>query len=328
MAISRQAQRTAVLLINLGTPDAPTAAAVRPYLKQFLSDPRVVEIPKVIWWCILNLIILPIRSGASAKKYASVWMSGPEGGAPLLVHSKNTAKALEQKFIAQGKDVLVDIAMRYGNPSMESVLKKLEAQGMERLLILPLYPQYSATTTASTFDEVFRIVSGWRNQPELRLIKHYHDHPGYINALKEQVESYWQTHGRPDFASGDKLLFSFHGVPKRTLDKGDPYHCECHKTGRLLREALGLTAEQAMVTFQSRFGKAEWLKPYTAPTVESLGHQKTRRLDIFCPGFPADCLETLAEIADDHLGGWPQVPESEQALAMSMQRAAALADKK
>jgi ferrochelatase len=246
---------------------------------------------------------------------------------------------------------------------MESVLKKLEAQGMERLLILPLYPQYSATTTASTFDEVFRIVSGWRNQPELRLIKHYHDHPGYINALKEQVETYWQSHGRPDFGAGDKLLFSFHGVPKRTLDKGDPYHCECHKTGRLLREALGLTAEQAMVTFQSRFGKAEWLKPYTAPTVESLGHQKTRRLDIFCPGFPADCLETLeeiamevrdefltagggeyhyiaclnnspvwisglAEIADDHLGGWPQVPESEQALALSMQRAVALADKK
>jgi ferrochelatase len=363
MAISRQAQRTAVLLINLGTPDAPTAAAVKPYLKQFLSDPRVVEIPKVIWWCILNLIILPIRSGASAKKYASVWMSGPDGGAPLLVHSRNTAKALEQKFIAQGKDVLVDLAMRYGNPSMESVLKKLEAQGMERLLILPLYPQYSATTTASTFDEVFRIVSGWRNQPELRLIKHYHDHPGYINALKEQVETYWQSHGRPDFGAGDKLLFSFHGVPKRTLDKGDPYHCECHKTGRLLREALGLTAEQAMVTFQSRFGKAEWLKPYTAPTVESLGHQKTRRLDIFCPGFPADCLETLeeiamevrdefltagggeyhyiaclnnspvwisglAEIADDHLGGWPQVPESEQALALSMQRAVALADKK
>jgi ferrochelatase len=347
----------------LGTPDAPTAAAVKPYLKQFLSDPRVVEIPKIIWWCILNLIILPIRSGASAKKYASVWMPGPEGGAPLLVHSKNIARALEQKFIAQGKDVLVDIAMRYGNPSMESVLKKLEAQGMERLLILPLYPQYSATTTASTFDEVFRIVSGWRNQPELRLIKHYHDHPGYINALKEQVETYWQTHGRPDFAAGDKLLFSFHGVPKRTLDKGDPYHCECHKTGRLLREALGLTAEQAMVTFQSRFGKAEWLKPYTAPTVEELGHQKTRRLDIFCPGFPADCLETLeeiamevrdefltagggdyhyiaclnnspawisglAEIADDHLGGWPQVRESDQSLALSMQRAASLAIKK
>ena len=363
MAIARQALRTAVLLVNLGTPDAPTAAAVKPYLKQFLSDPRVVEIPKLIWWCILNLIILPIRSGASAKKYASIWLNGPDSGSPLLVYSKKQAQALEQKFLAQGKDVLVDLAMRYGNPSLESTLNRLQKAGMERLLVLPLYPQYSATTTASTFDEIFRIISQWRNQPELRLVKHYHDHPEYINALKEQVESYWQINGRPDFSGGDKLLFSFHGVPRRTLDKGDPYHCECHKTGRLLREALGLTPDQAMVTFQSRFGKAEWLKPYTAPTVKSLGENKTKRLDIFCPGFPADCLETLeeiamevrddfltagggeyhyisclntssawisglAEIAADHLAGWPQSPESPEALALSIQRATELAGKK
>jgi len=292
MAISRQAQRTAVLLINLGTPDAPTAAAVKPYLKQFLSDPRVVEIPKFIWWFILNLIILPIRSGASAKKYASVWMSGPEGGAPLLVHSKNTARALEQKFITQGKDVLVDIAMRYGNPSMESVLKKLEAQGMERLLILPLYPQYSATTTASTFDEVFRIVSGWRNQPELRLIKHYHDHQGYIEARAASVRAHWAEHGRPD-----KLVMSFHGVPKRTLLLGDPYHCECYKTARLVAGQLGLSKDDYLVTFQSRFGKAEWLQPYTAPTLKKLAEEGVGRVDVMCPGFTSDCLETLEEIS-------------------------------
>lgn len=363
MALSRPAQRTAILLVNLGTPDAPTAAAVKPYLKQFLSDPRVVEIPKFIWWFILNLIILPIRSGASAKKYASIWMKGPDGGSPLLVHSKKQGQALEQKLLAQGKNILVDTAMRYGNPSLESVLKRMQSLGMERLLVLPLYPQYSATTTASTFDEIFRIIGGWRNQPELRIVKHYHDHPDYINALKEQVEGYWQEHGRPNFEAGDKLLFSFHGVPKRTLDKGDPYHCECHKTGRLLREALGLSPDQAMVTFQSRFGKAEWLKPYTAPTVQALGQKKTGRLDIFCPGFPADCLETLeeiamevrddfltagggeyhyiaclnnspawisglAEIAADHLAGWPQMPESPEALALSLERAAQLANKK
>lgn len=360
MAIQRQAQRTAILVVNLGTPDAPTAQAVKPYLKQFLSDPRVVEIPKFIWWFILNLIILPIRSGASAKKYASIWLSGAHSGSPLLVYSEQQVQALKEELQAQGHDVSVELAMRYGNPSMESVLERLRDAGMERLLLLPLYPQYSATTTASTFDEVFRILSSWRNQPELRLVKHYHDHPAYIQALKQQVEAFWQKHGKPDFAAGDKLLFSFHGVPKRTLDKGDPYHCECHKTGRLLREALGLSADQAMVTFQSRFGKAEWLKPYTAPTVTMLGEKKTRRLDIFCPGFPADCLETLEEIAMEvradfiqaggqeynyipclndsqawidglrqismeHLGSWPLSPESADHLAQSQKRAVELA---
>ena len=354
-----QAERTAVLLINLGTPDAPNPKAVRRYLKQFLSDPRVVEIPRVIWWCILNLIILPIRAKASARKYASIWMSGKDGGSPLLVHSKQQAVALEKRLLAQGKDVLVELAMRYGQPSVESVLDKLRHAGVGRLLVLPLYPQYSATTTASTFDEVFRVLGKWRNQPELRLVKHYHDHPAYIQALKEQIEASWQLNGRPDFSQGDKLIFSFHGVPRRTLDKGDPYHCECHKTGRLLRESLGLTAEQALTTFQSRFGKAEWLKPYTAPTVKSLAEKGIKRIDIFCPGFPADCLETLEEIAmevcedflssggkdyfyipclndssawiaglgaiaTDHLGGWPMQVDSEQELQARSQRAIAL----
>ena len=287
--------KTAVLLLNLGTPDAPTAKAVRAYLKEFLSDPRVVEIPRVIWWCILNGIILPIRSGASAKKYASIWL--PKLGSPLMHYSRLQAKELGEKFAEHGQVVLVDLAMRYGQPSTQHVLEALKAQGMERLLLLPLYPQYSATTSASSFDEVFRVLSTWRDQPELRLIKHYHDNPAYISALRDQVLGAWDKNGRPDFDKGDRLVMSFHGLPKRNLMKGDPYHCECLKTGRLLGESLGLVPGQYLVTFQSRFGRAEWLKPYTAPAIEQLGKEGCQRIDIFCPGFPADCLETLEEIA-------------------------------
>lgn len=359
METHRRARRTGVLLVNLGTPDAPTAAAVKLYLKQFLSDARVVEIPRIIWWFILNLIILPLRSSASAKKYASIWLSGHESGSPLLVYSKRQAQALEQDFVSNKEDVVVALGMRYGNPSLESALNQLRHATVERLLVLPLYPQYSATTSASSFDEIFRVLMTWRNQPELRVVKHYHDHPAYIEALRIQVESYWEQHGRPDFAAGDRLLLSFHGVPRRTLDKGDPYHCECHKTGRLLREALGLMETEALVTFQSRFGKAEWLKPYTAPTVKELGAQGVGRVDVFCPGFPADCLETLEEIAMevredflvaggkdyhyipclndhpvwiralhsiaiDHMGGWPTEPESGDVLQRRYERAQAL----
>ncbi len=287
--------KTAVLLLNLGTPSAPTPKAVRVYLKEFLSDPRIVEIPRFIWWFILNGIILPIRSSASAKKYASIWL--PQLGSPLMHYSRLQAKELGERFTNEGHTVLVDLAMRYGKPSAQEALESLKAQGMERLLLLPLYPQYSATTTASSFDEVFRVLSTWRDQPELRLVKHYHDNPAYIAALREQVLNSWDKDGYPDFAKGDRFVMSFHGLPKRNLMKGDPYHCECLKTGRLLGEALGLQPDQYMVTFQSRFGKAEWLKPYTAPTIEQLAKDGCQRIDIFCPGFPADCLETLEEIA-------------------------------
>jgi protoporphyrin/coproporphyrin ferrochelatase len=287
--------KTAILLLNLGTPSAPTAKAVRSYLKEFLSDPRVVEIPRVIWWCILNGIILPIRSGASAKKYASIWL--PQLGSPLMHYSRLQTKELGEKLAQQGHTVLVDLAMRYGKPSTMEALKSLQEQGMERLLLLPLYPQYSATTSASSFDEVFRVLGTWRNQPELRVIKHYHDHPAYISALCDQVRKAWDKDGMPNFEKGDRFLMSFHGLPKRNLMKGDPYHCECLKTGRLLGEALGLNPSQYLVTFQSRFGKAEWLKPYTAPTIEKLAKEGCTRVDVFCPGFPADCLETLEEIA-------------------------------
>ena len=292
------AAKIGVLIVNLGTPDAATAKAVRKYLKQFLSDPRVVEIPRIVWWCILNLIILPIRAGASAKKYASVWLDGDNGGSPLLFYSKSQVDLLRKSINQNGDgEVIVELAMRYGNPAINDVLDSMKEQGVNRLLVMPMYPQYSATTTASTYDEIFRIFKEERNPPALRSIKHYHDHPMYIHALKTQVENFWSLNGRPNFELGDKFIMSFHGVPKRTLDMGDPYHCECFKTGRLLREALGLSDKEAIISFQSRFGKAEWLKPYTAPLLEKLGVAKTNRVDIFCPGFPADCLETLEEIA-------------------------------
>lgn len=281
--------QTAVVLANLGTPDAPTPAAVRRYLKQFLSDPRVVEIPRAIWWFILNGIILPFRSRQSAHKYASIWTNE---GSPLKLHTERQALALQQLMQERGHAVRVEYAMRYGNPSLPSVLDRLKAEGIDRILVLPAYPQYSGTTTASMFDDLFAHYSKERNIPELRLIKHYHDDPGYIESLAASVRAHWSQHGRPD-----KLVMSFHGVPKRTLLLGDPYHCECYKTGRLLAEALGLRKDEYLVTFQSRFGKAEWLQPYTAPTLEKLAKEGVARVDVMCPGFTSDCLETLEEIA-------------------------------
>ena len=281
--------RTAVVLVNLGTPEAPTAAAVRPYLKQFLSDRRVVEIPKVVWWCILNGIILPLRASKSAAKYATIWT---KEGSPLKVHTEKQAKLLQGYLGERGHQLQVAYAMSYGKPSLPAVLDQLKADGCERILVLPAYPQYSATTTASVFDAVFGHYRQVRNIPELRFVKHYHDHPGYIGALKQSVLAHWQANGRPE-----RLVLSFHGVPQRTLTLGDPYHCECHKTARLLAAELGLTPEQYLVTFQSRFGKAEWLQPYTAPTLQKLAQQGVKRVDVLCPGFSSDCLETLEEIA-------------------------------
>lgn len=282
--------RTAVLLVNLGTPEAPTKAALRPYLKQFLSDPRVVEIPRAVWWFILNGIILNTRPKASAEKYASIWT--PEGS-PLAVHTERQAKLL-LGYLGQRvrPGPMVEFAMRYGRPSIAEVLARLRAQNCERILVLPLYPQYSASTTATVHDAVFAELSRMRNMPALRTVKHYHDHPAYIAALAQNVRDYWTRNGTPDL-----LLMSFHGVPRFSLDKGDPYHCECQKTGRLLAEALGLTPDRYRITFQSRFGRAEWLQPYTAATLEELGRKKTGRVDVVCPGFVGDCLETLEEIA-------------------------------
>jgi len=289
-------ERTAVLIVNLGTPDAPTAPAVRRYLREFLSDRRVVEIPRLIWWFILNCIILPIRSSKSAAKYASIWSSE---GSPLKVFTDRQTRLLRGILGHRGQRVTVEYAMRYGNPSLPAVLDQLKAGGVTRILVLPLYPQYSATTTASSVDAINHWAARIRYQPEMRFINSYHDHPAYIEALAARITRYWEKNNRSLWAgqSHARLVLSFHGVPKRTLMLGDPYHCQCLKTGRLLTEALKLEPEQVVVCFQSRFGKAEWLQPYTAQTLQKLARDGVSEIDIFCPGFPADCLETLEEIA-------------------------------
>jgi len=296
-------EKTAVLLINLGTPKAPTAQAVRPYLKEFLSDQRVIEIPRAIWWMILNVVILNVRPKKSAAKYASIWM--PEGS-PLKVYTEQQTQLLQQYLQehADGEAVVVDYAMRYGTPSIASVLRKLKAQNCQRILLLPLYPQYAASSSGTAFDAVYRELLSMRNMPELRSIKHFHDYSGYIQASSQNIRDYWTLHGRPD-----KLVMSFHGVPRYTLEKGDPYHCECLKSGRLIAEELGLAQDQYVISFQSRFGKAEWIKPYTTAILKDLGKLQTKRVDVVCPGFVADCLETLEEIAQEgkedfqHAGG-------------------------
>lgn len=279
-----------VLLINLGTPDAPTRPALRRYLKQFLSDPRVVEIPRVVWWPILNGIILNTRPAKSAKKYAQIWEAD---GSPLLAHTRKQAKMLQGYLGERTKSPLVvEYAMRYGNPSLPSAMASLKEQGCEHILALPLYPQYAASSTATALDAVFQVMQQSRNMPELRTVRHYHDDPGYIAALANSVRDHWMQNGRADM-----LVMSFHGVPKRSLLQGDPYHCECQKTGRLLAEALGLAENLYQITFQSRFGRAEWLQPYTAQTLMDLGKKGVKRVDVICPGFSSDCLETLEEIA-------------------------------
>jgi ferrochelatase len=285
--------RAAVLLINLGTPAAPTAAAVRPYLREFLSDPRVVEIPAPIWWPILYGVILTVRPARSAAKYAAIWTPA---GSPLKVNSEQQALLLRGWLGDRGIDIDVALAMRYGEPSVATVLEQLRAQNVDRLLVLPMYPQYSATTTASVFDAVNAVLARTRNVPEVRWIKQFCDQRSYIEALKARVIDHWRKCGRV-IDEGGKLVMSFHGVPRRTLELGDPYHCQCHKTGRLLAEALGLGPDEYAVTFQSRFGRAEWLRPYTAEVLRGLGSKRARRVDVICPGFVADCLETLEEIA-------------------------------
>jgi ferrochelatase len=281
--------KTAVLLVNLGTPDEPTPDAVRRYLREFLSDPRVVEIPRPVWWLILNGIVLRTRPRASARKYAAIWT--PDGS-PLRIHTEKQAKLLQGYLGLQVKSpFMVDYAMRYGQPSIDATLEKLKANGADRILVLPLYPQYSASTTATAFDRVAAFIARTRNVPEFRFVRHFHDHPAYIGVLGNSVREFWREHGRPD-----RLVMSFHGLPRFSLDRGDPYHCECQKTARLLAEDLELAPAAWTVTFQSRFGRAEWLKPYTQPTLESLAREGVGRVDVICPGFVADCLETLEEI--------------------------------
>lgn len=279
-----------VLLVNLGTPDAPTPASVRRYLKKFLSDPRVIEVPRPLWWIILNGYILRVRPARSAKVYQKIWT---EHGSPLLLHSRDISDAVAQQLTARiSGTVNVELGMSYGEPSIPAALGRLYEQGAQRIVCLPLYPQYSGTTTASVFEAVTAALSRRRWLPEFRFISHYHDSRGYIAAQAQNIREYWEQNGR-----GEKLLLSFHGVPRETLLKGDPYHCQCQKTARLIAESLELADDEWVLTFQSRVGRAEWLRPYTDETVAGLGRKGMGRLDVVCPGFAADCLETLEEIA-------------------------------
>ncbi len=284
-----------VLITNLGTPAAPTPKAIRKYLAEFLWDPRVVEIPRPIWWFILNGIILNTRPRAKAVDYQKIWT---DEGSPLLVIGKQQRdelqKQLDDKFPGPVKVVL---AMRYGEPSIQSGLEELKQNNAKRILVLPLYPQYSASTTASTFDAVAAELMQQRWMPELRMVNNYGSDKDYISACATQIQNYWNEHSQ-----SQKLIFSFHGLPKRNLELGDPYHCECHETARLIAEKLNLNESQWQLTFQSRFGKAEWLQPYTIKTMEELPQQSVKSIDVFCPGFSADCIETLEEINMENRG--------------------------
>ena len=281
--------RVGVLITNLGTPSAATTPALRRYLGQFLADPRVVELPRWLWRCILHGIILRVRPKRSAHAYQGVWT---DNGSPLMVHTQAQCEALAQQLQqSYGDAVVVKFAMRYGEPAIDKVIDSMLALDVSRLLILPLYPQYCAATTGSTFDALAADFTRRRWLPELRFINHYHDSPDYIEALATTVETHWQKQGR-----ADKLVMSYHGIPLRYLHKGDPYHCECHKTSRLLAERLKLREEEYLTTFQSRFGREQWLQPYTDETLKTLPAQGIKSVQLICPGFAADCLETIEEI--------------------------------
>ena len=280
-----------VLLVNLGTPAAPTAKAVRPYLAEFLGDPRVIEVRRWLWWLILHGVILRLRPSRSAHAYAKVWT---EQGSPLRVGSQALAAGLQAELSRQRPNgpIRVALAMRYGEPSVAQTIERLQREGVRKLLVLPLYPQYSATSSGSVIDAVMDTYKTLRWPPELRIINDYHNDPAHIDALATSIERWWQVNGR-----GDKLLLSFHGIPERYLHAGDPYFCQCHATARLLRERLGLTEDQVIISFQSRVGRERWLHPYTDQIVRKLAAEGVQSLDVACPGFSVDCLETLEEIA-------------------------------
>jgi protoporphyrin/coproporphyrin ferrochelatase len=282
-----------VLLVNLGTPEAPTAPAIRRYLKEFLGDTRVVDVEPALWWPILNLIILNTRPRRLAAKYRAIWT---EAGGPLVAigHQQMAGLAAHLQSL-RGRPVPVALAMRYGAPAVEQALAQLDAQGVRRIVVLPLFPQYSASTTAAVHDAVFSALMRRRWLPELITINQYHDHPAYITALADSVRAHWAAAGR-----AEHLLMSFHGIPQRYFDLGDPYYCQCQKTARLLAEALALDTQQWSLSFQSRFGKEVWLQPYTDIHLAALHARGVRTLDVIAPGFAADCLETLEEIAVEY----------------------------
>jgi ferrochelatase len=286
-----------VLLVNLGTPTAPTASAVRSYLREFLSDPRVVELPRLAWLPILYLLILPFRPAKTARKYASIWKSD---GSPLRIYHERQAQLLRgylgERFKAP---VPVVAAMRYGKPSVADGLAELRKRECARILVIPMYPQYASSATGSVEDAFARALRKWRPAPETRLVHDFHAHRAYAKAIAKNVNEYWFKHGRPD-----RLLMSFHGIPKASVDRGDPYQSQCLESARLIATELGWNDQRTVTTFQSRFGAAEWIKPYTAETLRSLGKEGVKRVDVICPGFAADCLETLEEIAMEGKAGF------------------------
>lgn len=293
LAFSHKSQlTTGILLTNLGTPDAPTTAALRTYLREFLWDKRIVDMPRPMWWLILQIILL-IRPRISARNYRKVWS---DSGSPLLAISQKQLAAIRQRIseLTQAP-VPVELGMRYGNPSIEHALQKLREANAHRVLVFPLYPQYSSSTTASTFDAIAQAVAHWRWVPELRFINSYHDAPAYIDALVNSIQESWDKNGQSQM-----LLFSFHGTPKRFLTTGDPYHCQCQATARLVAEQLGIVESRWQVTFQSIFGREEWLQPYTINTLQTLAQSGVKSVDVVCPGFSADCLETLEEIEEQN----------------------------
>ena len=277
--------KTGILLANLGTPDAPTPGAVKRYLRQFLSDKRVVDTSRLLWWPLLRGVILPIRSPRVAKLYQSVWM---EEGSPLMVYSRRQQQALAARL----PDTPVALGMSYGSPSLASAVDDLLAQGVEHIVVLPLYPQYSCSTVAAVWDELARILAKKRAIPGISFIRDYAEHPDYIHALAASVRASFAVHGEPDL-----LLLSYHGIPQRYANQGDDYPQRCRDTTRELVSALGLPPERVMMTFQSRFGWEPWLTPYTDETLKMLGEKGTKHIQVLCPGFAADCLETLEEIA-------------------------------
>jgi ferrochelatase len=290
MAETPGAPAPGVLLVNLGTPEAPTPGAVRRYLREFLSDPRVVTLPRLAWLPILYLFVLPFRPGKTAKKYAAIWT--PDGS-PLRVYHERQAQLLRGSIGERLRaTVPVFAAMRYGHPSVREGLADLRAKGCDRVLVVPMYPQFAASTTASVEDALQSGLRKWKPAPELRVVRDFHAHRAYAKAIARNITDYWFKHGRPD-----RLVLSFHGIPKAAVDAGDPYQAQCLETGRLVATELGWMDQRTLVTFQSRFGAAEWLRPYTADTLKRLGAEAVGRVDVACPGFAADCLETLEEIA-------------------------------
>lgn len=283
--------KTAIVLMNLGTPAAPTAAAIRAYLREFLSDPRVVELPRALWYPILYGPILTLRPSKLAVGYAQMWSEF--GDSPLRVISQRQVARLQEKIAEGSKNPpLVRQAMTYGEPSLRNVIAELQSLGVEHTLVLPLYPQFSATTTGPIYDQVSAIFRAQRNVPSISVVKQYWDHPAYIETLALSVEKFWQTQGK-----AQRLLMSFHGIPQRNVDLGDPYGSQCHATAEQLAARLGLERSQWQISFQSRLGRAQWLQPYTSATLRQWGSEKLASVDVICPAFSADCLETLEEIA-------------------------------